>query len=55
MGASLQHLRDEAKQAETLRASVVQGEQVLEIDPALIDDAPVADRFGRRPIRSSTR
>ncbi len=45
MGASLQHLRDEAKQAETLRASVVQGEQVLEIDPALIDDAPVADRF----------
>ncbi len=45
MGASLQHLREEAKQAEALRASVAQGEQVLEIDPALIDDAPVADRF----------
>ncbi len=45
MGASLQQLREDARQAEALRASVVQGEQVVEIDPALIDDAPVADRF----------
>jgi ParB family chromosome partitioning protein len=45
MGASLQQLKDSAREAETLKASVAQGDRVVDIDPGLIDDAPVADRF----------
>jgi ParB family transcriptional regulator, chromosome partitioning protein len=45
MGASLQQLRDGAREAETLRRSLASGERVLELDPSRIDAAPVADRF----------
>ncbi|MGL5136195.1 MAG: plasmid partitioning protein RepB [Beijerinckiaceae bacterium] len=45
MGASLQQLKASAGEAEDLRRSLAAGEHVLEIDPALIDPAPVADRF----------
>jgi ParB family chromosome partitioning protein len=45
MGASLQQLKATAGEAEHLRRSLSAGEHVLEIDPTLIDPAPVADRF----------
>ena len=45
MGASLQQLKDTAREVESLRQSMASGAQVVELDPALIDAAPVADRF----------
>jgi ParB family transcriptional regulator, chromosome partitioning protein len=45
MGASLQHLQDSAREAETLRQSLLAAESIVLLDPALIDSAPIADRF----------
>jgi ParB family chromosome partitioning protein len=45
MGASLQQLRDGAREAEALKQSLAAGERIVSLDPALIDAAPVADRF----------
>jgi ParB family transcriptional regulator, chromosome partitioning protein len=45
MGASLQHLKDSARQADALRQSLAAGDRVVALDPASIDPAPVADRF----------
>lgn len=42
MGASL---RDIAREADEMRERLANGEQVIEIDPALIDPAPFADRL----------
>ncbi len=45
MGESLRQLRESAREGEALRLSIAAGEQVVALDPALIDAAPVADRF----------
>jgi ParB family transcriptional regulator, chromosome partitioning protein len=45
MGASLQQLQDSAREAETLRRSLVNAESIVALDPDLIDSAPIADRF----------
>jgi ParB family transcriptional regulator, chromosome partitioning protein len=45
MGASLQQLKESAREADALRQSLSSGERVAALDPALIDAAPVADRF----------
>ncbi|MGL4636482.1 MAG: plasmid partitioning protein RepB [Beijerinckiaceae bacterium] len=45
MGASLQQLQESAREAEALRQSLVGAENIVLLDPALIDSAPVADRF----------
>ncbi len=45
MGASLQKMGDEAREVEALRATLLAAEQVLELDPGLIDPAPVSDRL----------
>ncbi len=40
-------MKESAREAEALRQSVASGERVVELDPALIDAAPIADRFAR--------
>lgn len=45
MGLALQSLNEDAEQAETLRAQLVAGDRVVELDPALVDRSPFQDRL----------
>jgi ParB family chromosome partitioning protein len=45
MGVSLQQLKESAREAEALRQAMTGIDRVVQLDPALIDAAPVADRF----------
>jgi ParB family chromosome partitioning protein len=45
VGAFAGSIRDLAGEAETLRAQLAAAEQIIALDPALIDPAPVADRL----------
>ena len=50
MGLSLGTLSLEADEAKRLRATLASGEQVVEIDPGLIEPSPFADRLSKAEI-----
>lgn len=50
MGLSLGNLSQEADEAKRLRAALAGGEQIVEIDPALIEPSPFADRLSKAEI-----
>jgi ParB family chromosome partitioning protein len=45
IGASLQHWGEQAKAAEALQRQLASAETVIELDPSLVDPAPVRDRL----------
>lgn len=50
MGLSLGTLSQEADEARRLRQTLASGEQVVEIDPALIEPSPFADRLSKADL-----